>query len=156
MAQVSNLLDKRVMDSCAFVAGISTNAATGAYSWVQAINPAASGKLALIRRIAAAPGALSYVFVRINAGALGGTTLAGASLSKIIGEASTSVMVMNNGATASAPTGTLVLQCLGNAQTQEMLGSSPLVLLPGRGVVITAGNTNVALATTIEWEELDA
>lgn len=135
----------------AFLRGKLLAASVGNYNELQFLNPAASGVTAIVRACFAGTGVGDYVQVRTHNAAL--ATLVGQGVNLAAGGAAGLAAVRS--ATPAAPDGTLAAEIYTAAGALNSIVPEWLFELDAaEGILITTGNTNVALAATYYWIEI--
>lgn len=151
----TQLLDKRVFDAVSFTASPQQIAVAGQFSYGQLLNPAASGKVLIVRSIVGSGSVAGYMHLRVYSTAL--TTLVAAPGNKLIGSAATSVAQSRTQATASdlGAAAAIVSAYAEVGINVDFLRAGPIILSAGSGLLVRSPAVNSILSVSFEWEELN-
>lgn len=139
----------------AFFGSTSVSAVPGQYSFVQLWNPAGTGKSAVVTKVlvGSTSAALASISVRANQVALGATDVGAPNGSaKKIG-APTSQCEVRNGASATYPVSERIAWALFSAGvgTGQVEFNEPVIVEPGRGLVVVASEADRGIAGSFEY-----
>jgi hypothetical protein len=137
----------------AFYGGDAATAAASNYGHVQLINPAASGKVVVVRRAAGLIGVNGAVYLSRWSTAVGSNSTNPAN--KVEGGAAPSAQVRTYLNTSITGAVHMVFNLLAN-QPFEFLRFGPVILDQGVGIIIAGGAVNAVVGGNFEWEEYGA
>lgn len=144
--------DDETINGKAFIGGWDQTPGAGVISYVQLLNPAASGKLVYVERILAFAGASAVLHLRNYATALVLNT--GQAANKSWGGAAPVAQVRANN--EAAQRGTLVSEfafILTGDQGVEVLKKGPIELAAGEGLIVGPAVANIRPNVHFEWRE---
>jgi len=150
---MDRLAEKRVVsDQVSFIGTMNIAAAAAQYTHAQLKNPAASGKILLLRRVVIAAGAGMIVGIGRYDGDL-------ASLSAAVANKRIGSTVANVGQVRFANNAAKLLTAFKHVavptnDARSYSFPSPFVISAGQGIGVFAGTVQVEMFATFEWDEL--
>lgn len=135
----------------AFIGSSFAGSVGGQYPLIQLWNPAASGKVVVLKSFSIGSSLAGTVDLRANTVALAG--VGGSLINKRLGGASGGAQVLNTNAVAITAGSVVSSYMMGANGSIQFQLSEPIVMYPGNGVTADANVVAAAMVASFEWYE---